>query len=172
MIVTNDADLYERLTVLRNHGAKPKYFHRLVGGNFRLDPIQAAVVLAKLPYLDGWSEKRRQNAKYYDERLRQAAIQPPYIRPDCVSVMNQYVIRVLRRDDLVQHLKAKGIGCEIYYPKPMHAQACFANLGKKEGDFPNAEAACAEVLALPIYPELTVEQLDYVAESVLEFLKT
>lgn len=171
MIVTNDQALYEKMALLRNHGAKPKYFHGHIGGNFRLDPIQAAVILAKLPHLDAWSEKRRQNAEYYNERFRGAAVTVPFLRRGCVSVVNQYVIRVARRDAFVQHLKAKGIGCEIYYPKPLHTQTCFCSLGKKEGDFPKAEAACAEVLALPIYPEMTIEQLDCVADSVLEFIK-
>jgi dTDP-4-amino-4,6-dideoxygalactose transaminase len=172
MIVTNDTAIYERLTILRNHGAKPKYCHQFIGGNFRLDPIQAAVVMVKIPHLDGWSEKRRQNAEYYNGRFSGTRIQLPYVQQGCVSVVNQYVIRTSRRDDLIKHLKLKDVGCEIYYPAPMHTQACFRALGKSAGDFPKAESACSEVLALPIYPELTVEQLNYVADSVLEFLES
>ncbi len=170
MVVTNDESLYKRLEVMRNHGANPKYYHKFVGGNFRLDPIQAAVLLVKLPHLDDWSGARRLNAAYYDQKFSGSAVGIPYISPDCVSIYNQYVIRVPHRDQLVTYLKEKNIGCEIYYPQPMHLQECFRNLGHKQGDFPQVEKAAKEVLAIPIYPELTNQMKDYVAETILSFL--
>jgi len=170
MIVTNDETLYNRLVIMRNHGSKPKYYHSYIGGNFRLDPIQAAALLVKLPRLDDWSEGRRHNAAYYDKKFIGTVVETPYISPDCVSIYNQYVIRVPKRDELVTHLREKGIGCEIYYPVPMHLQKCFGNLGYSEGNFPEAEKAAKEVAALPIYPELTDEMKDYVVRHIVEFL--
>jgi len=171
MVVTNDKELYNRLFIMRNHGSKPKYYHRWVGGNFRLDPIQAAALLVKLPHLDEWSEKRRENAAYYDKKFASTVVQTPYIRPECVTIYNQYVIRVPRRDEVVAHLKANNIGCEIYYPVPMHLQECFSYLGYKDGDFPAAEKAAREVMAIPIYPELTDKMKDCVVETILSFLE-
>ena len=170
MIVTSDEELYQRLLIMRNHGSKPKYYHDYVGGNFRLDAIQAAVLAVKLPYLDKWSQARRGNADYYDRKFAGTAVRTPYIRPDCVTIYNQYCIRVSNRDALVKYLKEKDIGCEIYYPVSMHLQRCFSDLGYKQGDFPEAEKASKEVLALPIYPELTNEMKDYVVEHILAFL--
>ncbi len=170
MVVTNNEQLYNRLIIMRNHGANPKYYHKFIGGNFRLDPIQAAVLLVKLPYLDDWSKSRRRNATFYDEKFAGTAIQTPYIKPDCLSIYNQYVIKVPERDRLVAYLKEKGIGCEIYYPVPMHLQECFSYLGYKDGDFPESEKAAKEVLAIPIYPELTNEMKDYVVKHITEFL--
>jgi dTDP-4-amino-4,6-dideoxygalactose transaminase len=167
MIVTNDGALYERLSLLRNHGAKPKYYHREVGGNFRLDPVQAAILLVKLPYLDGWSEARRRNASAYNREFSGMGITPPYVNPDCVSIYNQYTIRLDERDDLIAELKAKEIGTEVYYPLPMHLQECFADLGYRAGSFPESERAAKEVLSLPIYPEINPEMLSYVANTVL-----
>lgn len=171
MIVTNDEELYERLVVMRNHGSEPKYYHKLIGGNFRLDSIQAAALLAKLPHLDEWSEGRRRNAEYYNAGFAETDIKTPYINPDCVSIYNQYVIRASRRDELMSHLRDRRISCEIYYPVPMHLQECFSYLPYKEGDFPHAEKAAKEVLALPVYPELTDEMKDYVVETILSFLR-
>lgn len=167
MIVTNDGQLYERLVVMRNHGSKPKYYHRYVGGNFRLDPIQAAVLLVKLPHLDEWSEARRRHAAYYNRAFAGTEAGTPYLSPACVSIYNQYVIRVPRRDELLADLKAAGIGTEVYYPQPLHLQECFRDLGYQPGDLPIAERAAKEVLALPVYPELTEEMLAFVASSVL-----
>ncbi len=167
MIVTNDDKLYERLVVMRNHGSKPKYYHRYVGGNFRLDPLQAAVLLVKLPHLSEWSEARRRNAAWYDRRFAGTAVVTPYVNPDCVSIYNQYVIRVERRDELVARLKANDIGVEIYYPVPMHLQKCFADLGYKEGDLPESERVARLVLALPVYPELGCDRQERVAGCVL-----
>ena len=169
MIVTNDTRLYERLSIMRTHGAKPKYFHKYVGGNFRLDPLQAAVLLAKLPHLDDWSASRRRNASYYDRCFAGSPVGIPYISPDCVTVYNQYVVRVPRRDDLIAVLKLHEIGSEVYYPLPLHLQECFGGLHYHEGSLPESERAAREVLALPIYPEMTEGMLAYVADTVLAF---
>lgn len=169
MVVTNDEQLAERLTIMRNHGSRPKYYHKVIGGNFRLDPIQAAVLLEKLPFLDEWSQARRQNAEFYNECFCGTAIRTPMIRDDRTTIYNQYVIRVDRRNELMEHLKKNGVGSEIYYPVPMHLQECFAYLGYKKGDLPHAEEASQQVLALPIYPELTDQMKQYVVDKVLEF---
>ncbi|HYD16693.1 MAG TPA: DegT/DnrJ/EryC1/StrS family aminotransferase [Candidatus Nanoarchaeia archaeon] len=169
MIVTDDAKRAEKLKVLRAHGSKPKYYHKVVGGNFRLDALHAAVVTAKLSHLDGWTAGRQRNAKLYDE-LFSGFNQVE--RPAVVAsrhIFNQYVIRVAERDKLQAFLKEKGVGTEVYYPVPMHIQECFAYLGCKEGDFPESERAAKHTLALPIYPELSKEQIKYVAECVKEF---
>ncbi len=171
MIVTNDEQLYERLFVMRNHGSKPKYYHKYIGGNFRLDAIQAAALLVKLPHLNEWSQGRRCNAAYYGKRFAGTVVKTPYINPDCVTIYNQYVIRVPRRDEVAAYLSEKNIGCAIYYPVPLHLQECFSYLGCKEGDFPESEKAAKEVLAIPVYPELTDEQLQYVAGKIEEFVK-
>ncbi len=171
MIVTNDEQLCELMKTMRNHGAHDKYYHKFVGGNFRLDPIQAVALLVKLPHLDKWSEGRRRNAAYYDSKFSGTFVQTPYVSPDCVSVYNQYCIRIPRRDEIMVHLKEKNIGCAIYYPVPLHLQECFRYLGYKEGDLPESEKAAKEVLALPVYPELSDEMKDYVVESVLEVEK-
>jgi len=171
MIVTNDESLFKRLMMMRNHGMEPKYFHKYVGGNFRLDPIQAAALLVKLPHLNDWSEARRRNAAYYNKRFAGTVVQTPWISPDCRTIYNQYCIRVPRRDEVVANLKANKIGCEIYYPVPAHLQECFAYLGYKRGDFPESERAAAEIMALPIYPELTCPMQDAVVQQVLAFLK-
>lgn len=168
MVVTNDAALYERLDLLRNHGAKPKYYHKYIGGNFRLDPIQAAALRVKLPHLDDWSEARRRNAARYDALFAGSPVVTPWISPDCVSIYNQYVVRVPERDALCEHLRARGIGHAIYYPVPAHLQECFRYLGCGEGDYPEAEKAAREVVALPVYPEMTEEMVACVAEAVLE----
>jgi dTDP-4-amino-4,6-dideoxygalactose transaminase len=170
MIVTNDQELHERMAVIRNHGAKPKYFHTYVGGNFRLDPIQAAVLLVKLPYLARWTEARAQHAAYYDSRFEGTPVATPWVAPKCCSIYNQYCIRVDDRDGLIKWLKANEIGCEIYYPRPLHQQECFQHLGYREGDSPVAERAAREVVALPIYPDLTPPALQYVADAVIAFI--
>jgi len=171
MVVTNDEALYKRLVLMRNHGMEPKYYHKFVGANFRLDPIQAAALLVKLPHLDEWSEARRRNAAYYTERFTGTAVQTPDVNPDCVTIYNQYCIRVPRRDEVVAHLKANKIGCEIYYPVPAHKQECFSYLGYGEGDFPQSEKAADEIMALPVYPELTDEMKDAVVDCILTFLR-
>ena len=170
MVVTNDEQLYKKLFQMRNHGMNPKYYHAFVGGNFRLDPIQAGALLVKLPHLDAWSEARRNNAAYYDKKFKGTVVQTPVISEECVSIFNQYVIRVPKRDEVVKHLQANNIGCEIYYPVPMHLQECFAYLEQGAGSCPESEKAASEVMALPIYPELTDDMKDHVADTILEFL--
>jgi dTDP-4-amino-4,6-dideoxygalactose transaminase len=170
MIVTNDEQRAERLKVLRGHGAKPKYYHRVVGGNFRLDAIHAAVVSAKLPHLDSWTAARQHNAKRYDALFHEAEL--PIGLPVVATnrhIFNQYVIRSSSRDQLQAFLKKKGVGSEVYYPVPMHMQDCFAYLGVKTGAFPESEKAARESLAIPVYPELNDAQARYVVESIAEF---
>src|SRR6185503_16829619 len=158
MCVTNDGALHERMRILRVHGGEPKYYHSLIGGNFRLDELQAAVLVIKLKHLDAWTRARQANADRYDELLRAAdlgqAVQAPVRRPGR-HIFNQYVVRARSRDELRKHLAANGVGTEIYYPVPLHAQRCFGYLGHDPADFQNSQRAAAEVLALPIYPELT-----------------
>ncbi|PWM28864.1 MAG: transcriptional regulator [Verrucomicrobia bacterium] len=169
MVLTNSEDFARRVREMRNHGMEPKYFHKRVGGNFRLDAIQAAGLLVKLACLDEWGRMRRANAAVYDEAFAKIdEIKTPAIRPENYSIYNQYVISVPNRDEVLSRLRAADIGCEIYYPLPLHMQECFAPLGYREGDFPNSEYAAKHTLALPIYPELSREQLDYVAGEVVK----
>ena len=171
MIVTQDAQLAKTLAVFRNHGESSRYHHKHVGGNFRLDSIQAAALLVKLRHLDRWTAMRRSHATIYDEMLAGIdGLRTPVIGNGNFSIYNQYVVRTPRRDALKDYLARQGVGSGIYYPLCLHQQECFASLGGKAGDFPNAEAAAAEVLALPIYPELSDEQIRYVATKVREFL--
>ncbi len=173
LVVTSDERLADKLVKLRNHGASPKYYHSLIGGNFRLDPIHAAVLLVKFPHLEDWHRARQENAAYYDAHLNIDGIRKPAIAYQrAYHIYNQYVIAVPdRRDDLSVFLKKKQIGHEIYYPVPFHQQACFRYLGYQTGDFPNSEVAASHTLALPIYPGLTREMQDYVIEGIEEFYK-
>lgn len=155
---------------LRTHGSVKTYFHEEVGFNSRLDALQAAVLRAKLPHLAAWSAKRRENAAYYTAAFADLAeVVTPTVDPANESIFNQYTIRVPRRDALKEHLAARGIGHAVYYPLPLHLQQCFAYLGYKAGAFPESERAAAEVLSLPIYPELTRAQLDEVVSAVRGF---
>jgi dTDP-4-amino-4,6-dideoxygalactose transaminase len=171
--VTNDEKLAAKLFKLRVHGMEPKYYHQLIGGNFRLDEIQAAVLNVKLPHLDSWSEARQRNAAFYDAAFAKAAIPglvtPPPTPKGARHIYNQYCIRVLRRDELRTHLAKEGVGAEIYYPLPLHMQECFAYLGHQPGDFPESLRASQESLALPIYPELVESQLQYVVDKIAAF---
>jgi len=173
LVTTNDDRLAHQVRLLRNHGMEPKYFHKVVGGNFRLDAIQAAVLRVKLPHLARWTEGRRANASRYRQLFHDAGLAGtvclPSERPDRHHIYNQCVVRVPDRDGLKRHLDAAGVGTEIYYPVPFHLQECFAGLGYKPGDFPHAEKAAAEVLALPIYPELTLEQQQYVVDQIAAY---
>ncbi|MDP9014180.1 MAG: DegT/DnrJ/EryC1/StrS family aminotransferase [Pseudomonadota bacterium] len=175
LCVTRDADLAERMRVLRVHGGKPKYFHALIGGNFRIDELQAAVLRVKLKYLDGWTQARQRNAAFYDRAFSEAALGARLLRPTVAAgqrhIFNQYVVRVQQRDALKKFLAERGIGTEIYYPVPLDRQECFAYLGLRPGAYPESERAARETLALPIYPELTEEQLRSVADGVVEFFK-
>jgi dTDP-4-amino-4,6-dideoxygalactose transaminase len=201
MVTTSEEEMAEKLKILRAHGSKPKYYHHEVGGNFRLDALQAAVLLVKLKYLDTWTNKRRQNAVHYNSLFQQSGlvekgfVTPPravwenifskkFSNPKSETpnskfeirnsklvghIYNQYVIRAKRRDELRAYLREHGVGTEIYYPLPLHLQSCFAELGYKEGDFPESEKAAAETLAIPIYPELEPAQQEYVVEKIHEF---
>lgn len=169
MVTTNDAGLADRIRLLRSHGFRVKYHNEALGGNFRLDEIQAAVLRVKLKYLDGWTEARRRNAVRYRVLLSAADIKVPSEIPSSRHIYNQFVIRSRNRDLLMAHLKARNIGTQVYYPVPLHLQACFGHLGHKPGDFPNSEAAARESLALPIYSELTAGMLQTVARAILGF---
>ena len=187
MVVTQDSQRAEKLACLRAHGAEPKYYHQVIGGNFRLDSLQAAVVSVKLRHLDSWTAGRQRNAERYNQLLAETGLpiadtaayaskpSPPaclYV-PKVVTdrhIFNQYVIRTGRRDELKAALQEKGVGTEIYYPVPLHLQECFAYLGYKAGEFPESECAARETLALPIYPELSEPQARHVAQSIAEFL--
>ena len=180
MAITNDSELAERMRILRVHGSKPKYYHKVIGGNFRLDTIQAAVLNVKLNYLDGWTKRRQENAERYELLFRQSGlVERGKVRlPEAVyrsegvkhyHIYNQFVLRVERRDALMGHLKQKGIGAEIYYPVPFHLQECFQYLGHKKGDFPESERAANETIAIPIYPELTQAQQTEVVEAITAF---
>ncbi len=182
LVTTDDGEVYEKLVMFRTHGAKPKYYHRYVGGNFRIDPLQTAVLSVKLPYLDDWHLSRMENAARYDalfassKPAEEGAIALPKKAWEGNGlrhphIYNQYVIRVRgdQRDALKKYLGEAGVGTEIYYPVPFHMQECFRYLGYREGDFPEAEAACREVLALPVYPELTREMQEYVVDRIASF---
>ena len=170
MVLTQDDELAMRLRRLRVHGGAREYFHDEVGYNSRLDTLQAAVLLAKLAYLEAWSSKRREHARYYDQALADVPdVQTPVVRPENVSIFNQYTIRAVRRDDLAAHLKKKGVGTKVYYPLPLHLQPCFSYLGYKPGSFPESERAAAEVISLPIYPELTQAQLDETVAAIRSY---
>jgi dTDP-4-amino-4,6-dideoxygalactose transaminase len=175
MCVSNDSALAERMRILRVHGGEPKYYHSVIGGNFRLDELQAAVLLVKFRHLEDWTEARQRNADHYDRLIGDAglgdAVTIPHRAPGYRHVFNQYMVRVQRRDALRAHLAANGVGTEIYYPVPLHAQQCFAYLEHRPEDFPESEAAAAEVLALPIYPELTAAQREYVVKQIAGFCR-
>ena len=189
LVISNDDKLAERLKILRVHGGEPKYYHKIIGGNFRLDAIQAAVLKVKLPFLDGWSQKRRENAEDYNKSFIAAGLAeetgkiyfneknkvllPKAIyKSDAIKnfhIYNQYIIRVEKRDELRQFLAKNEISTEIYYPVPFHMQECFANLGYKRGDFPLSEMSADTSIALPIYPELSKNQIEFVVKTTKEF---
>lgn len=196
MVVSNDAELAKKVKLLRNHGYSPKYYNKVVGGNFRLDAIQAAVLRVKLKYLDEWTAARQRNASLYrrlfteaglcrdtvDSGARDVNAKPCSVGQDCIDgiglpfespqsrhIYNQFVIRCARRDQLAEYLKEQGIGTEVYYPVPMHLQECFKDLGYKAGDFPVSEGAANQTLALPIYPELTPEMISTVVNAIAGF---
>ena len=179
MVITNNAELAEKIRVLRAHGAKPKYYHSLIGLNSRLDALQAAVLSVKLKYLDGWSKARHQNAENYNHLFSDTGVVTPYVEPHnypegakrSFHIYNQYIIRVSKRDELQAFLKERNIGTAIYYPVSLHLQECYADLGYREGDFPESEKAAQETLALPIYSELTKEQQTAVVDAIKEFME-
>ncbi len=171
MVTTGDEQLAEKLIKLRNHGSYPKYYHAMIGGNFRLDPIQAAVLLVKLKYLDTWHSGRQKNAIFYDEHIPKNGFKKPTIAYQRdYHIYNQYILSVPeKRDELVEFLHSNDIGCEVYYPVPFHLQECFQYLGYKKGDFPLSEYAAEHTVALPIYPELTDAMQRFVIEKIMEF---
>jgi len=192
LVTTNDDDLAYKLRIKRVHGGEQKYYHKVIGGNFRIDALQAAVLRVKLPHLDKWSEKRRVNADYYNELFIKAGLAEEtgktsfddinkVLLPKAVyknlpnvknyHIYNQYIIRTQNRDELKKHLTENEIGNEIYYPVPFHLQDCFANLNHKKGNFPEAEKACNTSLALPVFPELTKEQQEFVVQKIKEFIQ-
>jgi dTDP-4-amino-4,6-dideoxygalactose transaminase len=174
MCVTNDVDLAEKLRIRRVHGGEPKYYHSVIGGNFRLDALQAVVLLDKLRFLDDWSQARQTNAAHYGRMFEAAGLATQVTTPVAKPgrhIYNQYIIRVPRRDELKAHLACKDIGSEVYYPVSLHAQACFKYLGYAADAFPESNRAAAETLALPIYPELTAEQREFVVATIAEFYK-
>lgn len=193
LVTTNDDEIAKALIIKRVHGGEPKYYHKVIGGNFRLDAIQAAVVSVKLPHLDSWSEKRRENAARYTELFIAAGLaeetgkvkfdsKNKVLLPKAVykhlsssvknyHIYNQYIIRVEDRDGLRDYLSKNDIGTEIYYPVPFHLQECFADLGHKKGDFPISEFCANSSLAVPIYPELIDDQLNFVVEKIADFIK-
>ena len=175
MVTMSSEDLYKRVKTLRVHGANPKHYHKVIGGNFRIDALQAGIVLAKLKYLDQWTEKRRENAQTYGQLFNEKGVTDQLTLPSEVAprhVYNQYVIRVQEnRDELRGFLSENNISTEIYYPLPLHLQDCFASLGYKKGDFPESEKAAEETITLPVFPELTQEQLNHVVEMIDKFIK-
>ncbi len=195
MITTNDDELAEKIKIMRVHGGKPKYYHKVIGGNFRLDEIQAAVLNVKFPYLDGWSAKRRENAKLYTQLFKEKGLstddkktkideEDKVILPEALyessghknyHIFNQYIILVNKRDELKAFLQKNEIGCEIYYPVPFHKQECFEYLNEylniDKTQFPESDYAADNSLALPIYPELTSEQIEFVVDKICEFYK-
>ncbi|HET55724.1 MAG TPA: DegT/DnrJ/EryC1/StrS family aminotransferase [Ignavibacteria bacterium] len=190
LVTTNDDELAYKLKIMRVHGGDPKYYHKVIGGNFRIDALQAAVLSVKLPHLNSWSQKRRNNAQLYSklfiekglassEGMTQFNDIEKILLPKAVyesdtlqnfHIYNQYVVRVKHRDELRAYLTDKSIGTEIYYPIPFHLQECFNYLGHDKGDFPVSEFCADTSVALPIYPELSGEQINYVVDSIEEFL--
>ena len=177
MLTTNNSQIADTLRTLRAHGAKKKYYHDRVGINSRLDSLQAAILRVKFRYLDQWSQARRKNAQRYRELFRDAGlvssgvVRLPLESGQALHVYNQFVIRARERDNLRTWLKERGVGTEIYYPVPLHMQACFKDLGYKAGDFPVSERAAAEALAIPVYPELDRNSQSYVVESISSFYR-
>ncbi len=173
MVVTSDEELYKKLVKLRNHGSAPKYYHSLIGGNFRLDAMQAAILAVKLKYLDQWHKQRQENAKYYDENLKiDGVVKPVAVYGRENHIYNQYILSVSeKRDELREYLKKSGIGNEVYYPVPFHLQECFDYLSYENGDFPNSEYAANHTIAIPIYPELTRKMQDYIIKKLTKFYK-
>ncbi len=174
MVVTNDEGLAEKLRILRVHGSKPKYYHRIVGGNFRLDAIQAAILRVKLRYLKIWTQGRRVNADRYRTLFRDAGLLDRVTPPGDTAghIYNQFIIRVSQRDKLQAFLKECGIGSEVYYPLSLHLQECFRHLGYAKADFPHAQQASVDSLAIPVYPELSPSQQHYVAKRIQQFHAT
>jgi len=176
MVTTNNENVYERLKSLRVHGAKPKYYHKIIGGNFRLDALQAAILKVKLRYLDEWTEGRQRNAQLYRDYFIEAGLEGRYIElpieKEKRHTYNQFVIKVKeRRNELREFLRQQGIGTEVYYPVPLHMQECFNYLGYRPGDFPVSVEASEKTLALPIFPELTNGEIEFIVNNIRRFFE-
>ena len=172
MVLTNKKTVADMLRLLRNQGNKEKYYHLVVGYNHRLDTLQAAVLSVKLKYLDSWNKKRQENALYFNQNLKGLGIRTPYVSGYSNHIYHQYVLRLNTPSaKLIEHLKNKGIDSRVYYPLPLHLQKCFKYLGYKKGDFPEAEKAAVQTLAIPVYPDLTKEEMDYIITSIKEFFR-
>ncbi|MHC4557898.1 MAG: DegT/DnrJ/EryC1/StrS family aminotransferase [Planctomycetota bacterium] len=169
LVTTNTDTLAEKIRALRDHGQNPRYFYRVIGGNFRLDGIQGAVLNVKLKYLESWNEKRRQNTAFYDSIFAGSPVTIPKIDENNLSIYHQYTVTVPERDKLQKFLAENQIGSAVFYPKPLHLQDCFKELGYRQGDMPVAERLCNEVLSLPVYPELLQEQIEYIVKTTLKF---
>jgi dTDP-4-amino-4,6-dideoxygalactose transaminase len=170
-VVTNSGELADKIRMLRVHGSRRKYYHEMVGYNSRLDTLQAAVLNVKLKYLDQWTKKRRQHSEFYTKALGSLPIQVPREEPTKYHIFHQYTLAVPKRDQFKEYLKQKGISCDTYYPLPLHQQQCYQELAQTNGSLPVAERKAEEVVSLPIFPELTQEELDYIAESVTCFYR-
>ncbi len=172
MCLSNNEELAAKLRQLRVHGENPKYFHKWVGLNSRLDTLQAAVLLAKLPHLENWSEARRRNAEYYYENMNDIPqVKLPIIHKKAKTIYNQFTLIAENRDELLNHLREKNIGCAVYYPRPLHLQECFSYLNYKEGDLPVSEEISKKVISIPVFSEITNKQQDYVIETIREFYR-
>lgn len=169
LVTTNSDDLAGHIRILRDHGQNPRYFYKEIGGNFRLDGIQGAVLDVKLKYLESWNARRRQHAALYDQLFAGSPVRTPRIEAGNVNIYHQYTVTVPNRDALQKYLVENGIGTAVFYPRPLHLQDCFRELGYRMGDMPVAERLCGEVLSLPIYPELQPDQIEYVTGTVLKF---
>jgi dTDP-4-amino-4,6-dideoxygalactose transaminase len=171
MVLTNSKIVADKIRLFRNQGNKAKYFHQALGYNHRLDTLQAAVLRVKLKYLDVWNRKRQENAEYFNQRLNGLNVKTPFVEAYSSHIYHQYVLRLSTPSaKLIEHLKAKGIDARVYYPVPLHLQQCFKYLGYKRGDFPEAEKASSQTLAIPVYPDLTKDEMDYIVVSIKEFL--
>jgi len=172
MVITDNPDVAEKLKILRNQGNKDKYYHLLLGYNNRMDTLQGAVLKVKLKYLDSWNRRRQENAEYFNQQLKDLNIKTPFVPLYTTHIYHQYVLRLYSSSaKLIEYLRNKGIDCRVYYPLPLHLQECFKYLKYKKGDFPESERASQETLAIPIYPDLIKEEMDYIIASIKEFLQ-
>lgn len=171
MVLTNSKAIAEKIKLLRNQGNIKKYNHLVIGYNNRLDTLQAAVLKVKLKYLDSWNRRRQKNAEYFNQHLKDLNIKTPFVPEYTTHIYHQYVLRLnMPAKGLIEHLRNKGIDARVYYPQPLHLQKCFKHLGYKKGDFPESEKASLNTLAIPVYPDLTTQEKDYIIDSIREFM--
>ncbi|MBU1626281.1 DegT/DnrJ/EryC1/StrS family aminotransferase [bacterium] len=171
MVLTNNTEIFDRISMLHVHGSKDRYIHEYIGYNSRMDEMQAAVLYVKLKYLKSWTQKKREAAFYYNHLFNKTNVKTPFVSPDCFHVFNSYVIEVDKRNELREFLTKKGISTAVYYPLPLPFQPCFKFLGHSKGDFPCSEKAAEHTLAIPCFAEITKDQQEYIAENILDFLK-